>query len=323
MFFTKEQEKQIIDMYKNNVGIDEIIEYFNVQECDIRKILKENKVDRNYNFFSQELFDRIIFLYLEKKLNQSQVGREVLVTQRGVSTVLDRYNVQKRPETEIHRIFDRNSHYFDEINTPNKAYILGILYADGCNHINHNAIHLQLQERDKEILEKIKYEIEYEGPLRFNPTHEKNNRFQNSYILCINDEHMSKKLNELGVVNAKSLTLKFPTFLKEDLLSHFIRGYYDGDGCIYYYERFQKCQTQICGTRDFCEKLSEILTLMNIKHCIKHPKQCHENTVVLATNGNKSSYNFLSWLYKDADLKMNRKYQSYLSFCQKYGKKVA
>ena len=85
----------------------------------------------------------------------------------------------------------------------------------------------------------------------------------------------------------------------------------------------QKCQTQTCGTRDFCEHLSQILHSLGIKNSIKHPKQCHENTVVSSTNGNKSTYQFLSWLYKDADLKMDRKYQRYLYFCEKYEKQVA
>ena len=42
-----------------------------------------------------------------------------------------------------------------------------------------------------------------------------------------------KDLIKLGVTPRKSLTLKFPTFLNEDLMRHFIRGYFDGDGCIW------------------------------------------------------------------------------------------
>jgi intein-encoded DNA endonuclease-like protein len=125
------------------------------------------------------------------------------------------------------------------------------------------------------------------------------------------------------MTSAKSLTLTFPTFLQSNLISHFVRGFFDGDGCVYYYERLQKCQTQTCGTRDFCETLSKILYSLGIKNSIKYPKQCHDNTVVLSTNGNKSTYQFLSWLYKDADLKMDRKYQKYLYFCGRYNKQAA
>lgn len=323
MNFTKEQQKQIIDMYKNNVDIDELINHFDCEEHDVRVILKDAQMDRVYNTFSQELYDRIIKLYTKNKYTQAQICYDLLVSEQGIRNTLDRNNIPRRTYSENNRRFNRNQHYFDEIDTPNKAYILGMLYADGCNHTAHNAINIHLQEEDKEILEKIKDELEYEGELRFNPLHEKNERYKNSYILCINDEYMSKRLEELGVVNSKSLSLTFPKFLSDDLLSHFIRGYFDGDGCVYYYERLQKCQTHTCGTHDFCEHLSQILHSLGIKNSIKHPKQCHENTVVLSTNGNKSTYQFLSWLYKDADLKMDRKYQRYLHFCEKYEKQVA
>jgi len=323
MIFTKEKQKQIIDMYKDNVGIDEIISVLDCEERDIRTVLKEFQIDRVYNTFSQELNNRVIQLYAEKKYTFDKICYTLLVSDTGIRKILNRNNVPRRSYSENNRRFNRNQHYFDVIDTPNKAYVLGMLYADGCNHTAHNAINIHLQEEDKEVLEKIKNELEYEGELRFNPLHEKNARHKNSYILCINDEYMSKKLEGLGVVNAKSLSLTFPTFLSEDLLSHFVRGYFDGDGCVYYYEKFQKCQTQTCGTRDFCEHLSQILHSLGIKNSIKHPKQCHENTVVLSTNGNKSTYQFLSWLYKDADLKMDRKYQRYLYFCEKYEKQVA
>ena len=323
MNFTKEQEEQIIELYKTKINIENIINDFNCEEHDIRTVLKENQVDRIYNNFSQELYNRIIELYTEKKYTQKKICYELLISEMGINKTLKRNNVPKRTYSEDNRRFYRNQHYFDKIDTPNKAYVLGILYADGCNHVARNSIHLHLQEEDKEILEKIKEELEYEGNLRFNPLHEKNNNHKNSYILNICDEYMSKKLEELGVTKAKSLTLTFPTFLSEDLLSHFVRGYFDGDGCVYYYEKLQTCQTQTCGTRDFCEHLSGILCSLGIKNNIKHPKQCHENTVVLSTSGNKSTYQFLSWLYNNADLKMDRKYQKYLYFCKRYGKQAA
>lgn len=80
----------------------------------------------------------------------------------------------------------------------------------------------------------------------------------------------------------------------------------------------KKCQTQTVGTIDFCNKLSEILLNMDCKNSIKHPKQCSQNTVVIQTAGNKSSYHFLSWIYDDVEMKIERKYQKYKKFCEEY-----
>ena len=305
-------------MYLKNKDIDAIIETFKTTEHEIRKVLKESKTDRNNTFFTEELYERIVYLY--KKGNvQSSICNDLLVSEMGIKRALQKYKVPKRSISECNIKYKRNRHYFDTIDVPNKAYILGLIYADGNNFTNHNSLTISLQENDLPLLEMIKNELEYEGPIRFIPKHDKNPNHKNAYVININDEIISAQLLKLGVVNAKSLIIKFPDFLREDLLRHFVRGYFDGDGCIYYYNKYDKCQTQTVGTKDFCETLSSILNkTLNCKNSLKHPKQCNENTYILQTGGNKSSYTFLSWLYDDAEMKMPRKYQKYLDFCEKY-----
>lgn len=315
--FTIEQQNEIIDMYKNYIDIENIISKFNTEEHYIREVLKENQIDRTYNQFSNELYQRIISKYLGST-KQYQIEYDLCVSGTGIRRIIDRAGIKRRGWSFSNQKYKRNSHYFDIIDTPNKAYILGLLYADSCNHVAHSAINITLQEGDKSVLDAIKKEIEYEGPIRFNPMHKKNPNYKNVYILCINDEYMSKQLENLGVVNAKSLKIKFPKFLNKELLSHFCRGYFDGDGNIYYYEKLHKCATQTVGTLDFCENLSKTLINIGIKNNIKHPKQCGSNTFILQTSGNKSSMQFLSWMYKEANIKMERKYKQYLDFCNKY-----
>ena len=48
-----------------------------------------------------------------------------------------------------------DTHFFDEINTQEKAYVLGFLFADGYNYEKRGVVSLSLQEKDKEILDKI------------------------------------------------------------------------------------------------------------------------------------------------------------------------
>jgi len=321
--FSEDEIKNIIDMYLQTEDIEKMMEEFNSNEHDLRIVLKNNQIDRKYNTFSKELNNRVIKLYKDENKKQKDICYDTVVSATGVNNIIDREGIPRKGYTISNRKYQRNSHYFDVIDTPNKAYILGLLYADGCNHydsVRPHIITLSLQESDKAILDKIKNELEYEGPLRFIPLNNKNNNHKNQYALVINDPYMSDVLKELGLIKAKSLKLKFPEFLPEELIRHFCRGYFDGDGNIYYYQKYNKCSTQTVGTLDMCEHLSKILNSMDCKNNIKHPKQCGDNTFIIQTSGNKSSYQFLSWMYEDAEMKLDRKYQYYINFCKSYAK---
>ena len=316
--FTIEEENRIIDMYKNNTSIDDIVEYFDVDEKSIRLVLKKYQVDRRYNTFTEELYKRIELLY-SNGFTCKKVSEALLISENSVTKILKKRNIHVRTWSEANRIYSLNEHYFDVIDTPNKAYLIGLLYADGCNHINHHSITLSLQEEDRDVVEFMKKELEYEGPIRINKLHDKNERYKNQCILCINSVCMSERLEQLGVVNAKSLVLTFPEWLNEQLYPYFIAGYFDGDGCLSYDKKRQKCCTKTAGTMEFCNKLSEILSGINCKHHIVHPKQCRDsNTYVLQTGGNKSSLLLLDYIYDNNGFHMNRKHQKYLYFKEKY-----
>ena len=316
--FTNEDERRIIDMYQNNISIDDIIEYFNTQEHDIRMVLKCNSIDRKYNYFSDELYKRIETLYNNKRTCKD-IANSVLISETSVTKILKKRGIRIRTYSENNRRYSLNEHYFDKIDTQNKAYILGILWADGCNHVPHHSITLQLQEEDYDVVSFVKKELGYGGPIQFIKRGESNPKHKNAYKLCINSEYMSNKLNEIGMVNAKSLILKFPECMPDKFYPHFIRGYFDGDGCISYDEKRQKCCTKTAGTKEMCCKLSEILSDIGCKHHIIHPKQCKDsNTFIIQTGGNKSSLLLLDYMYDNDEFHMDRKYQKYLYFKEKY-----
>lgn len=319
-------DKEIINMYQDGAEIENILDKYNICEHDVRYILKEANIDRKPTRFSEELKQRIIKHYISG-MTQNEISNTLLVSCMGIKNTLMRANIEMRSTSDANKKYYRDSHYFDDIDNQNKAYILGLLFADGNNCIgqNKNCMHytitLSLQEDDYNILEKVRQELKYEHPLIFDC--KKHDNHKNQYRLCINDQHMSMRLNELGVVNNKSLQIQFPSFLESEFISHFIRGYFDWDGCIYYYDKSNKCSTQTVGTYEFCIGLSYILNELHINHNIRHPNQCGDsNTYILSTSGNKSSYAFLSWLYTNANLKMERKYTKYIDFCNKYNKPV-
>lgn len=314
MQFTQQDIDYIIETYKILHEVDTLIQEYQCEERDIRIVLKTNQIDRQYNTFTTELSNRIIKLHLNGLLHK-EIDYQLLISDVGINKTLDRNHIPRMSYTDRNRRIKRNSHYFDKIDNQNKAYLLGLLYADGCNCESHNNIILQLQDRDGYIIEWMQAQLEYEGHILKLPPDIPQHKAR--YRLSINDEHMSKRLVELGVVNNKSLILKFPTEEQcpREFISHFIRGYFDGDGCVNIYKN--KCTTQTVGTREFLQGVSDIMDDLGIRHNIHHPIQSGEsNTFILHTAANNSSYQFLSWMYTDAEMKMERKYERYLQLCE-------
>ncbi len=213
-----------------------------------------------------------------------------------------------------------NESYFDNIDCERKAYFLGFLYADGCNHRNKKPkIDIALQEKDKLILEEMSIDI-YGVNDNFLFRKKRKESHKNQYVLTIHSKKISDKLFELGCGPKKSLTLKFPEWLIDpELQKHFIRGYFDGDGCITFSKRKDRINDytykfSIVSTRDFCNTVSNIIDSFNIKstYVKKHLNVNNNITTILNISGNRQIEKLMDWLYKDSTIYLQRKYDKYL-----------
>lgn len=137
------------------------------------------------------------------------------------------------------------------------------------------------------------------------------------YSLELYSKHVCNVLSNYGMVQNKSLVLDFPDFLNEDLYSHFIRGYYDGDGsfCSRYTKqgRFQSLIT-ITSTEKFCVKCLEIIReKTGISGGGIYDASNHNGvTKVISISGTNQSKKVLDWMYNDAELFIKRKHDLYV-----------
>lgn len=123
-------------------------------------------------------------------------------------------------QTKYARKYFYDVNFFKTIDTPEKAYWLGFIYADGCLSKNELILHLGI--KDEEHLNKFKKAIKSNGKIEINETHA---------TFRISSKEISYDLIKLGVLRRKTFIIKYPNLLK-NLERHFIRGYFDGDGCI-------------------------------------------------------------------------------------------
>ncbi len=278
---------------------------------------KNGKPTYNEKIFTIEQEKDIINSYLNG-ISSVKIGNKYNVSHKVILKVLHKNNVTVNQNIMV-RKYQLDENYFDIIDNQNKAYILGFLYADGHNSINKSTVTMSLQESDKEILEYIRKEIKSEKPLEYLDYSNKNDFgyvYKNQYRLIMFSKHMCESLEKIGMIHNKSLLLDFP-ILDEELIRHFIRGYFDGDGSycpnINKEGKFQPLIT-FTSTEIFCKKLQKyIRDMINIPCGNIYDASCHNGiTKVLSFSGKNQVKKFLDWIYLDAEMYLDRKYQRYV-----------
>lgn len=265
----------------------------------------------------------IVNKYLTNKYTCNELGIEYGVCRSAVSKLLNRRNIQLNHNLSTYaRKYTLNELFFQEIDNEAKAYFLGLLYADGYNDSKRSRVVLSLLDIDKEIIEIFKKEIQYDGPISFSNRKKKNPIWNNAYSISVCSNRLCKDLINLGCFNKKTLILNFPTNeqVPNHLLRHFIRGYFDGDGCVGLYAKRKSSSISIVSTLNFCLRLKEIIiNNLDIKPLISSPKHCllRNNNITKNLNfgGNVQVKNFLDWIYKDSTVFLKRKYLKYKELC--------
>lgn len=148
-----------------------------------------------------------------------------------------------------------NENYFSVIDTEEKAYWLGFLYADGYNTEAYR-ITINLQWSDREQLERLKVALGSTHPILYRTV--KIKKLNEVARLDVNSRQLCEDLKKHGMVKAKSLKLVWPIFLRLDLIRHFVRGYFDGDGCVSF-SKSSGVSFAVCSSERFAGGLKAYL----------------------------------------------------------------
>src|SRR5258708_284934 len=191
--------------------------------------------------------------------------------------------------------YSTNQTLMDNIDTEEKAYWLGFFYADAYNKEKTGQIIIELQERDKEHLYKC---AKFFGKPRDPFLQLKNKGKYKAYRLELNGRYLSNNLKEKGCHGAKSFNIIFPYWLSNKLTYHFIRGYFDGDGCINIHQ--DQLNISIVSTKEFNSQLQTLLKKINVNSQLYFPERYTGNTCRLDFGGSRQVLRFCEWIYKDA-----------------------
>lgn len=178
------------------------------------------------------------------------------------------------------------------------AYVLGFFAADGTMIANNRGAHfIEFHSTDRELIEVIKNLLGSNHKIAMRDR--KNDKWKLGYRLQIGSKEMFNDLLNLGFVSNKSLVISFPK-IPQIFFADFVRGYFDGDGCVYFKKHFRKDRNKYawvftsrftCGSQKFLEELHKHLFLYVKGGAIRSKKRGYE--LVLSHKDSLALYNLM------------------------------
>lgn len=224
------------------------------------------------------------------------------VSQQTVLRAMEFYGIEKKNLGNKKHFF--NEDFFEIIDSEEKAYWLGFIFADGCVYKGTGSTYrLQINLKYGDISHLKKFQTSLGSDYKIQVKEVNNSMVA---ILKINSTKLCKDLINLGVIERKSLVCEFPK-IKDEFIHHFIRGYFDGDGNITMTigEKVSKSFNIIGGL----PMISEIARHLGIENIYSLKR--NEDIKNLDTGDTKKILNIHDYLYSDSNIYLTRKKRSF------------
>lgn len=255
---------------------------------------------------------------LAKILGVKQDSLGVKAHKMGVKATRHGNNVSKamraRNKTYNHAFFEKWS--------PELAYVLGYIWADGCivqEKGKPRGVDFRCTEADRDVLDQIRAAVGSNREMRrqegqvVRDTRPGRTHILHSCRPSIGFRIHSRNLAELlvrehGLAPRKSwANLPYPTNVPDELLSHFARGNLDGDGSIYAKIKRRANLANVCwiGSHRFIEGLASHISRVA---GVRLPRMAVTGTLSKSQWTAKVDVLKLhEWVYKDATIYLKRK----------------
>lgn len=254
---------------------------------------------------TKENIEKIVNLY-ESGSTLEEIGKVFNCTVQAIWHHLNKLGVPRRQGAN--RKFHFNYDFFEKIDTEEKAYWLGFLYADG--HIRPSGeIILVLQNRDKDHLIKFNESIDSSYLIK---TYFLSGHF--SARLRLRHKKTVKDINNLGFGFDK--TFKFQVNISKEFQRHFWRGIFDGDGSFFTYTNSSNSYLKSCLVGNKEEMLAFIQFIKN-NGGPEMSLEKHKTIFAARAHGPKAWAIGLI-LYEDNRICLTRKYDKLKSFQGRY-----
>ena len=283
---------------------------YNTTKYKINKILKENGINENLKYYKKIKRNEITYKLAEKDY---MINKSITKTCKKYNIGCNDFSKYLKSKNIIIKNYNNetttNQNIFEKIDTEEKAYWLGFLYADGAitkRNKNDTSYRLELclKESDYNHIYKFKKFTGTSNKISY-----KKSKLGNSYRISIGGKKLTEDLINKGCVPNKSLILKFPTsdIVPDNLIFHFMRGYFDGDGWIGFDSKKTFHRTNIIGTKNFIIGYCNKLNIHNIENRLRK-----KGNVYQFEFRKQESNKMLDLFYSNCTIYLDRKYDRYL-----------
>lgn len=313
---TNSQIQNIINDFQDlTIPTKNILKIHNISDRTLYRILKNYNIQKRNKVIDKETYKQAVEYYMSgQKLEDT--CQKFNISQTSLYKYMHKNNIVHYTNKGRKRFFNKS--YFKTIDTQNKAYWFGFLYADGSlNKSNKydkepNRLKINISNQDIEILENFLIDIESQD-INIKTYTPNESTYATSLMseITLNSTEICEDMLRNGF-RKKSILANEDVFnfIPQNLTHHFIRGYFDGDGSI----NINKDIT-FSGAIKFLEKIdsilkeNEIISLSNIYTYNDHRKD--KSYILKISTRNNQTQKMFNYMYKNANRFLKRKYNRF------------
>lgn len=283
--------KEYLTNQLNKKDYIQIAKENNVSTSTIQRWMRRYGLTKKYDYWSKQEKKSL------KKNYEDDINIYELLPHRSISSINHKASRLGLKRKFVNRKYPVNHNFFKKW-SPEMAYVLGFFFSDGYVSSDRQVASIHLSQKDHYILERINSIIESNRQVY---VHSK------SSYLKIDSQTLANDLVKLGCTPRKSQTLKFPS-LKNNFLSHFVRGYFDGDGSIHF-NKPNTIKVSFVSTKEFLEEMQlRISKILRTKSNPINKVKSVWNVYYYGDDARK----LCDWMYKNSkNLYLKRKKDKY------------
>jgi hypothetical protein len=197
-----------------------------------------------------------------------------------------------------------NNNFFSEYNA-NSCYWAGFILADGNIRKNRNTLHIKLKKSDEShLLDFLKSISAHDHKIHYFESY--------CYIDICSDKIKHDLLMYFNITSKKTYTAIISKKIPKSYMKDFIRGYFDGDGCITYTTTHTISFVGTYDVLDFLRNLfhDEIKITLKSKNIVP-PISNFKNNVGTINYSGKNAKKILDFMYKNSEIYLKRKFDLY------------
>jgi len=211
-----------------------------------------------------------------------------------------------------------NEDFFETVDNEEKSYWLGFLFADGYVRIRkkkYGEVKLKLQLKDYDHVKLFKKSLNSNNIIK----NSINNNGFNETSFSVYSTKLTTDLIKMGCIENKTKLIRVPP-IPDNLMRHFIRGYFDGGGCISEMFKTKVIEFYICGgSIEFLNDLKQIFNDFGISK--QDFRENNSNTTMLKITRVNDMKKLYHYFYDDSEFYLERKKEIFKKVLKKEGKK--